>query len=267
MKTKNRILALLITGTAALGFASSANAALIAYEGFDYPQQTGLASSANTGTGWTASWNSDSWRTNSSGFGEIGTGLTYSTLSTVGQAARNENNFNQSFRSFAPQAATGTYYISFLMQKDTTDANSFGVSLFNGASEQNFMGNANSGNFSVAGQGAVVSSTAITANATTFFVARYNMVSGIAHFWLDPSLSGTPTDASAFNGAGGTSFTAFAFDSVRLGKFGDGSGYLDEIRIGTTYADIAPIPEPSTVALLFGGLGALVLMRRRRAKA
>lgn len=39
-------------------------------------------------------------------------------------------------------------------------------------------------------------------------------------------------------------------------------GTLDEIRIGASYADVAPIPEPS-VALL-GGFGLVALLRRRR---
>jgi len=38
---------------------------------------------------------------------------------------------------------------------------------------------------------------------------------------------------------------------------------VDEIRIGTTLADVIPVPEPASVALL--GLGGLMLLRRRRA--
>ena len=225
--------------------AGSSHATLIAYEGFNYPQQTGLATQSG-GTGWATTWDSSSWRTNSSGFGEISTGLTYSTLLTGGQAARNENDFNQSFRTFTPQAAAGTYWFSFLIQKDLVTANSFGISLYNGGSERNFMGQASSDKFSVAGAGANTSSISVT-TTPSFFVARYNMDTSTSHFWINPSLGGIPpSDASAFNGAGGTGFTAFTFDRIRLGKFNAGSGYLDEIRIGTTFDDVAPVPEPST---------------------
>ena len=231
--------------------AGSSHATLIAYEGFNYPQQTGLATQSG-GTGWATTWDSSSWRTNSSGFGEISTGLTYSTLLTGGQAARNENEGNESFRQFGAQGAVGTYWTSFLIRKDSTFTNSFGISLFDGGTERNFMGTTTSGGsfLGVAGQGGHISSTAVTANQTEFFVARYDMDTQKAHFWLNPSLSGTPTDAIAFNSASGTSFTKFGFDRIRLGVFNNtgnaGSGNLDEFRIGTTFDDVAPVPEPST---------------------
>ena len=38
--------------------------------------------------------------------------------------------------------------------------------------------------------------------------------------------------------------------------------YVDELRIGTTFADVTPIPEPATMTLL--ALGGLALLRRRR---
>jgi hypothetical protein len=48
---------------------------------------------------------------------------------------------------------------------------------------------------------------------------------------------------------------------------GAGTVYFDEFRLGTTLADVlpvTPVPEPSTMALLGLGVGALVLIRRRK---
>jgi hypothetical protein len=69
---------------------------------------------------------------------------------------------------------------------------------------------------------------------------------------------------------------AFDFDFFRVRPFAGGNAanqpfaemYFDEIRIGTTYADVTPfipIPEPSSVALgLMGALGGYFFIRRRR---
>ena len=58
MHLKNHILTF-VTGAAIGVMATSAHAALIVYEGFDYPQQTGLATQSG-GTGW-ASCSARGW--------------------------------------------------------------------------------------------------------------------------------------------------------------------------------------------------------------
>jgi hypothetical protein len=52
------------------------------------------------------------------------------------------------------------------------------------------------------------------------------------------------------------------FDLINTNHGNGLSSRWDEIRIGATYADVSPVPEPTTTALL--GLGGLALILRRR---
>ena len=54
---------------------------------------------------------------------------------------------------------------------------------------------------------------------------------------------------------------ASTFTNIRF-QSGDQPANFDEVRIGTTYADVTPVPEPTAVAAM--GAGALALLRRRR---
>ena len=55
-----------------------------------------------------------------------------------------------------------------------------------------------------------------------------------------------------------------AFDTISFsgGRSQNGVPQVDEIRFGASYADVTPVPEPGSLALL--GLGGLLIARRRR---
>lgn len=55
-----------------------------------------------------------------------------------------------------------------------------------------------------------------------------------------------------------------AFDTISFsgGRSQNGTPEVDEIRFGASYADVSPVPEPGSLALM--GLGGLMIARRRR---
>jgi hypothetical protein len=111
-----------------------------------------------------------------------------------------------------------------------------------------------------------------TNNTTYFVVGRFDLngTDSTFHLWVTSNPTsltlGGPDLALATANASLTNLNAA---TVRFRNFSinvdDGSNVakIDEIRFGTTFADVSPIPEPSTYALLAAGLGTLVWLRRR----
>ncbi len=121
----------------------------------------------------------------------------------------------------------------------------------------------------------------LTVGDTLFLVASYEAVPGlqndIARLWINPdsstlgdeSFSPLTTPPTVVDNpttpATGTDIGIF---SILLRQSPTPDFTLDELRVGTTWADVTPVPEPTALAGL--GLGAAGLMarrRRRRARA
>ncbi|MDF3128651.1 PEP-CTERM sorting domain-containing protein [Kiritimatiellaeota bacterium B1221] len=115
------------------------------------------------------------------------------------------------------------------------------------------------------------------ADTTYLIVAGYNRgvdaASSSVSLWVNPTNLGDNTAPAATvtlsdivswsHGAMDT------WDSLRYASNGSGSapssGFsLDEIRVGTTWADVTPIPEPSTLFLSLGALLSIVLLHKRK---
>jgi hypothetical protein len=86
--------------------------------------------------------------------------------------------------------------------------------------------------------------------------------------WVNPESATEPATGFTLTGFLGDPTT---INSVYLlqKEFGTGLSdavFMDEIRMGTTWADLQPVPEPSSVALIAGALGISALMFRRTAR-
>lgn len=88
-------------------------------------------------------------------------------------------------------------------------------------------------------------------------VSVYDYDAKAAKLWIDPadesSASIAPTDPG-FSDAS----AAYAFRQAG----GNSTQTIDNLKVGTTFADVVSVPEPTSAGLL--GIGALGLIRRRR---
>lgn len=253
---------------APLALAGAANAALIAYDGYDYGATGGDLTGKNGGTGWSGAYTTTGTTTQ-----YTTTGLTYSGLASTGGAVNTAAaSTTISFRNLGAAITTGETWISFLGRRDTATTGNFaGLSLYSGgtaaANAEFSIANGGTANWRILdnNNGGPTTSTdtgiATELNVTKLVVAQI-LWNGAGeetiNLWVNPTLGvapGAPNATDNINIASG-------IDSVRFAA-ANGSGYTyDELRIGTTFASVT-VPEPSSAALL-GGLGLLALLRRRR---
>ncbi|MBK1834447.1 PEP-CTERM sorting domain-containing protein [Roseibacillus ishigakijimensis] len=272
--TKNLVLAFFAIGPL------SAFGALTLYEGFDYAENSGLSGQSG-GSGFAGG--GDAWDVGSSAGSTPGNltvsagSLTYGPLLTSGNAASGTRS-NDNVAMYRDLAVTmggdgSEVWMSFLIQATTSTA---GLSLF-GSTEATFFGAINGGYshrlYSGAGTpmtGNQFNSTATAFDSGThFMVAQFDMTQTVPVFnvWVDPDSSSlgngaTPTGGSFQSVASGTQ--DFTFDRLRIGMFSNNQTMvLDELRMGDSWVDVSPVPEPATTLLALGGVAAA--FRRKRA--
>lgn len=240
---------------------SNASATLIAYEGFDYPAGTG-AIVASGGTGWLGNWDS------SPNFTINGTGLTQGGLAVTGGTATGPasdgvdisrqftaTNSGSLWFSYLVTSAPGSY--TKFMMRNTNFATPVYVGIEPWESSIHAGGLFDNGNLGTRNQQYLVLAR-IDFNAGT--TANNEAV----RIWMfaDPN---TPTGIAPTDG----SATYTDLDVTDLGTLNrarihlsNANSKIDEIRIGTTFADVAPVPEPAALALC--AIGGLAMLRRRR---
>ena len=246
--------------------APRSEASLLVYEGFDYTANSTVTGSG--GTGWTGAW--AAFGTGSSTNVTPGS-VTYSTLETTGNSSyvtttSGTSGIARSLGTTFSDATTNTIYLSFTFNWDT-GTRFFGLQLMNGTSSaielNKFSGQTNFG-IQAAGTGG-----AITQDTNNLAVVRIDFVAGgtdTVRLFLNPSSMGTePGSATSTSSA-----ASYTINGIRLATGftsapnTTAAATFDEIRIGTTWADVVPVPEPGVASLLLGSLGAVVLLARMR---
>lgn len=159
-------------------------------------------------------------------------------------------NSTGSFRTIsAGTQPNGTYWISFLARSSSPGTNWAGVSLFEGGSERLFIGQRNgTSNWGIERSGSGNATFAVGTGSVAFVVAKIVLKTGAddVYLWVNPSLSSAPADASAAQLLATSTFT---FDRIRI-QHGLGGGQtfeVDELRLGQSFADVAPISPPVPV--------------------
>ena len=244
----------------------------------------------NGGTGWDGAWTaSDQKYVPGSSLNDAATGYDNSAnLGGAGDGAfayqGNGPDSSVAVRSFTTSATT-LWFSAQISIDETWDRALLWLDLGGafGSGDNDFVGVLD-GNVQMRYDGTNYNSTAVSATGTYLLLAKAELnVSGNndrLSFWFNPDLSSgegglgsalytddtADTFGNAIDGIGvmlvdrdfdGSSYSTDADTALENGEL------MDAIRVGTAFADVTAIPEPSTSGLL-GGLVLLALLRRRR---
>ncbi len=250
--------------------AAGAEAAMIFTEPFDY--STGYLP-GNGGWSGTTNWDVESGNLSyPAGWNGMPSG-NRATINGGGGAV------TKSLGTTIDYDSSGTYYVSFLISKDSTPATGneyFWMSLRDGtAFIKTTMGIGSSENvllgYGTANGQFSISSTTVSGNTDYFYLAKI-VTSGTGNDQLyakvyDPSAPAPKTEPASWDVTRNSNITGSA-SLLRL-ESGSAAYYtLDEILIGDRWNEVVPTPEPSSLAILLGlgGLG-LLGFRGRRSRA
>jgi len=275
--------ATLVAAAFTLGASTVAQASLLALETFNtYPNQqvdgdvAGNLIGKNGGTGWGGAW--DAGNTVGSGTGYLNqvrnTGANFAypnyTASTTPAASAGNYlnlaagfggpNFNYAER-FVDTSGGGTFgSAAYLTTNGATETvvgadntTIWGSLLHKGVGGQLWLRNGSQGD-------SVFGLPDSTPDALLLYKIDYAPGNDTITIWNSPDLS-TWTPASP---ASSTASGNYAFNKVILIEAANDSEKLfDDLRFGTTAADVVPIPEPTSIAAI--SLAGAALLRRRRA--
>lgn len=273
--------------------AVSAHATLVIYEPFDY--STGALAGNGSVMGLAGSWSSSGSNQQS----VVSPGLSFPGLSTTGNAARRtsapggaESSVTISASAVTSLTADGsTIYFSLLVRNDRFSVSNENLVFTIGSGALVVPGSDKQNPTIIGGEGFGIHLDGNTDGGSTIDIFGYQIDDGVASqstgkvdndatvntFMIvgriDWVANGGNDTLTLWNvtdpttGLPGSSFATMSadldqslFDTLAIES--QQVATIDEIRFGTTLASVGVVPEPS--AALLGGLGALLLLRRRR---
>ena len=242
--------------------APSAHGAPIAYDGFDYPAGSSLVGQ-DGGQGFAGPWYQGGYNVSQSVNLLASGSLSYSSLATAGNQVTTAatSGINGVERDFASPVSSGTIYLSFLLCPEGTlgqgnEGGFFGVYL-HGSSNDLFVGRPGggaTGNYVLEQRGGNGSDQAVSSGVpivgqTEFLVVEAQLLSGNDVFTL--YANPTPGAPQPATGAVQQDFTIGS--ALGLVLYSGGAFSIDELRVGTTYADVTPLSAPSVTWNTPGG--------------
>lgn len=283
-----RLLSGLAAVAAPLLLPTSSRAVLLAYEGWDYSTGTNNAVGLNGGSGWNGAWqgvanNADvvsgsllptgnpanltttgnSVLLPTGTFHRVGRNLdvadsgVFDTAGFINSSGDIGADGTTLFVSFSLQVAATDSFFEFEFHRDNLGDPGRKAGVGDDASGTNL-------NLRTPSNGKA-NSFATRTTAVEFIVVQFDFLSGDDQMsvYYNPTLGTAPGSTSLTL----TSTGDLSFDGISLA--GANGEAFDEIRFGTTFADVTPsgsaVPEPSTYAALLGALSLLgVVIHRRR---
>lgn len=262
--------------------ASPAWGGLVALESFDYP--LGPLASNNGGEGdWTAPWTGIPASTVVSKSMSYASGPITISGGTTAMRYSGGDSFTLASRPFAQhEMANGPLYVSFLLETSTggggaddffaiypqnsslaaTTADDYGVVLRKQADLVTRFGvrSADGGGQNFGGPNVL--------NDQTYLVVLkidYPTTANQLTMFINPESLDEASEIDAIDG-GGVGFSNNINRFTFRAALGGGTYFIDELRVGDTFASVLAVPEPGSVSLLVAGLvtiGPLFFARRR----
>ena len=264
-------LAMLASGLAA----QSARASRLVYEPFNYTSGSVLKGQTATGTGLTGTWSGSNYTVSAGslsegnlatadnsvtmpangGFYTVAASLASSVTATSG------NPVWASFLLQTPSVASGGFSGTSYggLNLVSTGNPFFGISYSSGTSGQQFVVQKEGG-----GGPNGFASSPVPAAGSTYLLVMEDIVNSSGpdtlNLWVNPTAGAASPPVTPDATVG---LTVGSITGIQLVTSGNYS--FDEVRIGTTYADVTPaVPEPATLGLVaIGAIGLLLLKRRR----